>query len=153
MTTTPTHHHCYCPCPQDDLKDKADCFDEMVQHEEKLRLGESGWKERYYEVGLTCSLCPPRPGCLTALLVTQGCGQGCAAHYRHTTPPLAPLQEKFGLAAGEQAGQIRELVHAYVEGLCWVQRYYYDGVASWTWFYPFHYAPFASGACLRLGPD
>ncbi|KAL4452283.1 hypothetical protein ABPG75_007945 [Micractinium tetrahymenae] len=87
---------------KEDMKDKADMFDQMVEHEEKIRLGEAGWRERYYE-------------------------------------------DKFGLPPGpQQQAMIRQLVRSYVEGLVWVMRYYYDGVASWTWFYPFHYAPFAS---------
>ncbi|KAG2453813.1 hypothetical protein HYH02_002020 [Chlamydomonas schloesseri] len=84
------------------MKERSDRFDEMMVDEERIRLGEEGWKDRYYHEKLKV--------------------------------PTGPSQQRI----------LHSIVQAYVEGLCWVMRYYYEGVASWRWFYPFHYAPFAS---------
>ena len=51
----------------------------------------------------------------------------------------------------DDAGR-REVAAAYVEGLQWVMRYYYDGCASWKWFYPHHYAPFAADLAAAIDP-
>ncbi|KAJ1346905.1 5'-3' exoribonuclease 2 [Parelaphostrongylus tenuis] len=50
---------------------------------------------------------------------------------------------KFDVGA-EDVEFRRKVAWAYVEGLCWVLKYYYQGCVSWDWYFPYHYAPFAS---------
>jgi len=51
--------------------------------------------------------------------------------------------EKFGVSL-ENEEVLNRLIQEYVRGIKWCFEYYYQGVPSWTWFFPFHYAPLAS---------
>ena len=44
----------------------------------------------------------------------------------------------------QDIGFRNQVARAYVEGLAWVLLYYFQGCPSWTWYYPYHYAPFAA---------
>lgn len=53
-------------------------------------------------------------------------------------------EEPFKKKDIEEGGGLQRMCYSYVQGLCWVFQYYFQGVPSWNWYYPFHYAPFAS---------
>ncbi|KAK3679884.1 exonuclease II Exo2 [Recurvomyces mirabilis] len=49
--------------------------------------------------------------------------------------------------------ELTELTENYVQGLQWVLFYYYRGVASWPWYYKYHYSPMISDVKKGLKAD
>ncbi|KAI6783006.1 alkaline phosphatase d [Emericellopsis cladophorae] len=62
--------------------------------------------------------------------------------------------QKFEEWAPEKYDQeLTALCENYVQGLQWVLYYYYRGIASWPWFYGYHYAPLISDVIKGLNAD
>ncbi|OJD17372.1 hypothetical protein AJ78_02557 [Emergomyces pasteurianus Ep9510] len=61
-------------------------------------------------------------------------------------------KSKFGWGLDNHE-EMRKLTENYVQGLQWVLYYYYRGVASWPWFYQYHYSPMISDVKLGLKAD
>ena len=55
-----------------------------------------------------------------------------------------PAYKKDYYAVKLEGADIAEVTRAYIEGMQWVLSYYTRGTPAWRWFYPYHYAPFAS---------
>lgn len=49
--------------------------------------------------------------------------------------------------------EMRKLTENYVQGLQWVLFYYYRGVASWPWYFQYHYSPMISDVRKGLGAN
>lgn len=52
-------------------------------------------------------------------------------------------EQKFGVAPDDIEFR-HKVAREYARGLCWVLAYYMQGCPSWTWYFPYHYAPFAT---------
>ncbi len=50
----------------------------------------------------------------------------------------------FDIATSSGQEALRQVTHSYVTGLTWCLGYYVSGCPSWTYYYPYYYAPLLS---------
>lgn len=53
-------------------------------------------------------------------------------------------KSRFDINEREKSIKFVAIIKKYIEGLEFYCQYYYRGLPSWTWYYPFHYTPLLS---------
>eukprot|EP00727_Mastigamoeba_balamuthi_P006198 m51a1_g2198 putative 5 -3 exoribonuclease 2 (865) ;mRNA; r:140646-143739 len=63
----------------------------------------------------------------------------------------AYYEQKFGTERSPRVAS--DLALAFLQGVWWTMRYYTQGCPSWTWYYPYYYAPFVCDLADAVDPD
>lgn len=84
---------------------------------------------------------------------TERMRQRCDEDHVHGEWKRTYYLDKLGFDVHVPQGQtaLRDMMKEYCQGLQWNMLYYYEGVASWSWFYPYHYAPHISDLAEFMG--
>ncbi len=68
--------------------------------------------------------------------------QECTAMTANPSPSDLSYSRYISLYTERKlGGDAKKAVICYMEGMEWIVNYYLDGPRSWTWHYPYHYAP------------
>ncbi len=108
-------------------------FQQRATDEKEPRYAEDGYKEFYYQHKL--GFMDPRG----AAEAEDGAAPEANANAE------SEIEVFQGITKHETVDENKsELIKSYIEGLAWVLEYYHNGCGSWTWYYPYLYAPLAS---------
>lgn len=111
------------------VDDTVEDFEESYEAKLKGKLDE--WKHDYYKVSQNVDVDLPSGG---------------FSNFDYRTQTKLEFKDP-------QKEEVAKLAFRYIEGLQWVMNYYYKGVASWGWYYDYHYAPRISGGCCAVFSD
>jgi hypothetical protein len=95
---------------------------------DEVDLGRAGWKKRWGPL-LVCAALSPMHESRTLRLRVAPSSRRTRSHLPRR---YSSRYYDMKLHGDDPSG----LVYAYLEGLVWVMKYYYQGCASWDWFYP-----------------
>ncbi|KAJ2009668.1 exonuclease II Exo2 [Coemansia thaxteri] len=94
------------------------------------------WKAAYYGSKLDIAYEAPNLDDDSNVDANAGCN----------AQPALPSGQRFR----SPPATVEPMCRSYIGSLQWVLQYYYCGCQSWSWYYPYHYAPCISDICANL---
>jgi len=110
-------------------------FQQRATDEKDAAYADEGYARHYYKVKF---------GFTEPAAASESAGAvGAAGAAEQSMPAGHNHRHPTGLSTHTYPAR-RQLSSSYLQGLAWVLQYYHKGCGSWTWYYPYLYAPLSS---------